>query len=316
MKNFRFLPLLAAFFLLPAAASAQSVCFWTDALDIVPIRIYVDEEYIGDVTAAYDSQPELDAEGTLSLDLTPVHHKLTAVDKYGRVYKQWSGHINPREGKVYFQRLNARGFHEVNRNDYAFVFLDWVPIFPLPGYYRHSRRIEDLYPLEDSGLLVGMAATAVGATAAMGVAAAKNWNVSDDRFPYVALGLGTEYFSTLRDWRNVAQMKARFGAKGGISLLADAGLAVFPDSWHENTAFTFSLGAGIDYGGLGFSIRYKPAVGRSSDTFLAARLAYDWWVAPKFALEFHGGFGVGGYGNQGLFDYYDFPFGFGLLFAL
>ena len=57
-------------------------------------------------------------------------------------------------------------------------------------------------------------------------------------------------------------------------------------------------------------------MGRSSDTFLAARLAYDWWVAPKFALEFHGGFGVGGYGNQGLFDYYDFPFGFGLLFAL
>ena len=88
------------------------------------------------------------------------------------------------------------------------------------------------------------------------------------------------------------------------------------ERYPENTAFTFSFGAGIDYGGLGFAIRYKPAVGRSSDTFLAARIAYDWWVAPKFALEFHGGFGVGGFGSKGLFDYYDFPFGFGLLFAL
>ncbi len=315
MKKFLLWSILAASFLLPDLASAQSICFWTDAADLVPVRIYIDQEYLGDVTEAFGKQPELDTPGALSLDLTPGRHEFTAVDKYGRVYKG-ADHVRARENEIYYLKLKGWNFREVNRADYAFVFLDWLPVFgPYP--YRYPRiHVEDLSPLEDQGLLIGMAATAVGATAAMGVAAAKNWNVSDERFPYVALGLGTEYFSTLRDWRNVAQMKARFGAKGGISLLADAGLAVFPDSWHENTAFTFSLGAGIDYGGLGFSIRSKPAVGRSSDTFLAARLAYDWWVAPKFALEFHGGFGVGGYGNQGLFDYYDFPFGFGLLFAL
>lgn len=315
MKKFLFWSLLAASLLLPRAASAQSICFWTGDIDIVPIRIYVDEEYVGDVTAAYDYQPELDAEGTLSLDLTPVHHKFTAVDKYGRVFKDWAGHFTAREGRIYYQQLRARGFREVNRADYGFVFLAWEPLFRLPGYYRYPRRVDDLRPLEDSGLLIGMAAATVGATAAMGAAAAKNWNVADYRFPYVALGFNSEYLSSLEEWRNVAQLRARFGNKGGFSLLADAGAAFYP-GYRWDTAFTFSLGVGLDYEAFGLSFRYKPAVGRSAETFLLAQAQYDWWVAQRFAVDFHLGFGVGGYGSEGLFDHYIFPFGFGFLVRL
>ena len=315
MKNFHIYALLTLL-LLPLGASAQSLCFWTSDADLVPIRIYIDEEYLGDVTAALPAQPRLDAEGALSVDTTPTRHSLTAVDKYGRVFKAWSGTITPQAGKIYFERLHARGFREVNRKDYAFVFLDWVPLFPLPRFYRYGRAIEDLYPLEDKGLLVGMAATAIGAGAAMGVAASRNWNVADSRFPYFALGIGTEYFPTLYEWRNVAQFKYRFGGKGGFSLIGDAGIASFPRSWERDIIPTFSLGAGLDYGALSFSLRYKPAVGQSYDTFLAGRIGYDWWISDGFALDFHAGFGVGGYGREGLFDYYDFPFGFGLLFRL
>ena len=318
MKNFRVWFLSAAALLLPLAASAQSICFWTDAADIVPIRIYVDEEYLGDVTAAFETQPALDAEGALSIDTTPARHSLTAVDKYGRVFKNWSGTITPKEGLIYFERLHESGFREVNRKDYAFVFLDWEPIFLLPRFYRRSRAIEDLYPREDVGPMVGMAAVAVGATAALGVAAARNWKLEDSRFPYFALGLGTEYFSTLQEWRNVVQMKARFGGKGGVSLLADAGIASFPYYYYnsDNNIFTFSAGAALDYGGFSFGVRYKPPVGSSYDTFLVGRIEYDWWLTPGFALDFHAGFGVGGFGERGLMDYYDFPFDFGLLFKL
>ena len=57
------LPVLSAAILLLCAASAaraQSICFWTDDADVVPVRIYVDQEYIGDVTAAFSQQPLLD----------------------------------------------------------------------------------------------------------------------------------------------------------------------------------------------------------------------------------------------------------------
>ena len=293
-------------------AGAQSACFWTEAGDLVPIRIYIDREYLGDVTEAFSRQPALDTPGALSLDLTPGRHEFTAVDKYGRVYKG-ADNIRARENEICFLQLKGWRFREVNRADYAFVFLDWLPVF---GPYPYPRiHVEDLSPLEDQGLLVGMAATAIGATAAMGVAAARNWNNPDDRFPYVALGFDSDYLTTLQEWRNVAQLRARFGAKGGFSLMADAGVALYPGySW--DTPFTFSLGAGLDYGAFGFSLRYKPAVGNSTDTFLLARAQYDWWLSKHFALDLHMGFGVGGFGTEGLFDYYDFPVGFGFLIKL
>lgn len=328
MKNFRSLLLLTALsLLLPLGAGAQSICFWTDDADVVPVRIYIDEEYIGDVTAAFSEQPLLDTEGTLSVDTTPERHSLTAVDKYGRVYKGWQGTLTVQEGEIAYQRIRGGQFREVNREDYGFVFLNWVPVFTLPRF-NAARALRHVSPREDLGPGIGMAATAVGATAALGVAASRNWDVEDSRFPYFALGVGTEYFSTRRNWRNVVQMKARFGGLGGFSLLADAGVSLFPYTTYTgpvvqtgrtryDSAFTFSIGAGLDYGGLGFSVRYKPSIGDSSDTFLVGRISYDWWITAGFALNFYAGFGVGGFQSEGgLAGRYDFPFGFGLLFKL
>ena len=332
MKHFRLPVLSAAILLLFAAhaARAQSICFWTDDPNAVPVRIYVDQEYIGDVTAAFSQQPLLDTEGTLSVDTTPTRHELTAVDQYGRVYKGWSGHITPKQGEILYLRIRGGRFREVDRADYNFVFLDWAPLLLYTRPHHHVH-IPDLSPLEDNGPLIGMAVAAVGASAALGVATAKNWDTPDSRFPYFAIGLGTEYFPILKDWRNVVQMKARFGGLGGLSLLADAGVSYFPyaDSpYHMDwlaydrsnprgtSFFTWSIGAGLDYGGFNFSVRYKPATSDLTDTFLVGRVAYDWWITQSFGLDFHAGFGVGGYGRQGLWNYYDFPFGVGFLVRL
>lgn len=318
MRKFAFLLFFSVLCVLPSAA--QSLCFWTNDPDAVPVRIYIDQEYLGDVTSAFAEQPLLDTEGCLSVDTTPERHDLTAVDKYGRIYKGWSGRIRPREGEVCFLKLQAGRFRVEDRDDYDFVFLGWNPVFDLIDIpIRHrvlGELVEDLDPLTDNGLMIGMGVAAVGASAALGMAAARNWNVEDERFPYVAVGLDTEYFSVLEEWRNVARFRARFGSLGGVSLMADAGLAVFPYARRSNTAFTWSVGAGVDYGGFSFSVRYKAPVGESTDTFLVGLLEYDWWISRGFALAFHAGFGVGGTGGKGLFDHYDFPLGIGFLVRL
>ena len=335
MKKFIQILVLLAAALWGLPAAAQSICFWTDDADAVPVRIYIDEEYIGDVTAAFSEQPLLDTPGCLSVDTTPDRHSLTAVDKYGRVYKGWPGSIRPRTDAVNYLQIRAGGFRVVDQRQYDYVFTDWVPLYyfmDAPVRYGRYIPVDELDPLTDNGLLIGMGVAAVGATAALGVAAARNWNFPDSRYPFVALGFNTEYFSSLRAWRNVAQFKARFGNLGGVSLMADAGVAivpdrwsydgtstwrdVFPDRWRANTSFTWSVGAGLDYGGFGFSIRYKPAFGPTEETFLTARFQYDWWVSKGFALDFHAGFGVGGFGEGGTFDHYDFPVGMGFLIRL
>ena len=324
MKKHLLISILFAATLFGLPAAAQSICFWTDDADAVPVRIYVDHEYFGDITVAYSEQPMLDAEGCVSVDTTPERHELTAVDKYGRVYKGWPGWIRPRTDRVNYLRIRAGQFREVDRDDYDWVFVDWIPVYvhvPVGGY---GVSIEDLDPLVDNGLLVGMGVTAIGATAAMTAAAVRNWGIPDGRFPYAAVGLATEFMPVLQEWRNVAQFRARLGNLGGVSLMADAGVATILN-WYSRpyssindpvSIFTFSVGAGLDYGGFGFSIHYKPAFERSFDTFLKARFAYDWWVTQNTAIDFHAGFGVGGFGEEGLFDYYEFPFGIGLLFKL
>ncbi|MBP5625719.1 MAG: hypothetical protein J6W98_02250 [Bacteroidales bacterium] len=330
MKRIFLLLLAAVLCGLPAAA--QSLCFWTDDASILPIRIYIDHNYLGDVTEAFEEEPLLDTPGCLSVDTTPHRHELTAVDKYGRVYKGWPGTIRPRTNEINYLKMQSRYFRIINRADYEYVFWDWIPIYTYADIPVHIHTgglpIEDLDPLTDNGLLIGMGVAAVGATAAMTVAAARNWKFPDNRFPYTAIGLSTEVMPILREWRNVAQFRARFGNLGGVSLLADAGVATSMDAYRHDyhsygrarrwpsSAFTFSVGAGLDYGGFGFSVRYKPAFENSTDTFLVARLAYDWWVTKDLAIDFHGGFGVGGFGREGLFDYYEFPFGVGVLFRL
>ena len=321
----RIFTILLAAVLSGLPAAAQSLCFWTDDPSIVPVRIYIDRVYLGEVTEAFSDEPVIDTPGCLSVDTTPERHELTAVDKYGRVYKGWPKWFRPREGEVNYLQMQTRHFRVVKQADYGYVFDEWYPIYFLtdfhPGAHVH---LEDLDPLTDNDLLVGMGIAAVGATAAMTVAAARNWHLPDGRFPYVAVGLGSELMSVTKQWRNVAQFRARFGNLGGVSLLADAGIAAAmrgrPDRVGSfrlpGSYFTWSVGAGLDYGGFGFAIRYKPAIGQSVDTFLTARLAYDFWIDRNFAIELQGGFGVGGYGRNGLFDYYEFPFGVGFLFSL
>ena len=168
MGKLHWIPVLLAAVLWTLPAAGQSICFWTDRGDVLPVRIYVDQEYIGDVTAAFEREPLLDTEGALSVDTTPERHNLTAVDRYGRVYKGWPGYVSPKPGEVLFLRIRGGDFRDVDRSDaaYAFIFLNWNPI-PFNGRYR----ARDLDPRQDSALLTGMAATAVGASAA-GVSAA------------------------------------------------------------------------------------------------------------------------------------------------
>ncbi|MBQ9660489.1 MAG: hypothetical protein IJV37_04400 [Bacteroidales bacterium] len=332
MKKAHLILILLAGVLGGIPAAAQSLCFWTDNADIVPVRIYIDKEYLGDVTAAFKTQPLLDTEGTLGVDTTPERHSITAVDKYGRVYNGWDGFVTPQPGQVVYLHIRGGQFQQVDRSDeaFAFIFMNWVPLFTLPLDY--GRVYRGLSPMHNAAPGVGMAVAAIGATAAMGAAAANNWDIQDSRFPYFAIGLGTEYFSSLQSWRNVGRIKARFGGQGGFSLIADAGVAILPDRWsyngtstwrdalpdrwRVNTLFTWSVGAGLDYGGLSFSVRYKPAIGNSYDTFLVGQMAYDWWIATHVALSFNVGFGMGGYGENGLRQRYDFPIGFSLLFRL
>ena len=323
MKRIFTILLAAALSGLPAAA--QSFCFWTDAPSIVPVRIYIDRVFQGEVTEAFQDEPLPGTPGCLSIDTLPDRHELTAVDKYGRVYKGWPKWVRARDGEINYMQMQGRYFRVVDQAAYGYVFDNWYPIYLLSDLHpRVGIRLEDLDPLTDDDLLVGMGIAAVGATAAMTVAAARNWHLPDGRFPYVAIGLGTELMTVTKQWRNVAQFRARFGNLGGVSLLADAGIAAALRGRPERAGslrlpgsyFTWSVGAGLDYGGFGFAVRYKPAIGQSVDTFLAARLAYDFWIDRNFAIEIHGGFGVGGYGRDGLFDHYEFPFGIGFLFSL
>ena len=323
MKRIFTILLAAALSGLPAAA--QSFCFWTDDPSIVPVRIYIDRVFQGEVTEAFQDEPLPGTPGCLSIDTLPDRHELTAVDKYGRVYKGWPKWVRARDGEINYMQMQGRYFRVVDQAAYGYVFDNWYPIYLLSDLHpRVGIRLEDLDPLTDDDLLVGMGIAAVGATAAMTVAAARNWHLPDGRFPYVAIGLGTELMTVTKQWRNVAQFRARFGNLGGVSLLADAGIAAALRGRPERAGtlrlpgsyFTWSVGAGLDYGGFGFAVRYKPAIGQSVDTFLTARLAYDFWIDRNFAIEIHGGFGVGGYGRDGLFDHYEFPFGIGFLFSL
>ena len=308
------------------AAQAQSICFWTDEKEILPIRIYIDEEYLGDVTKAFSETPVLDTEGCLSVDVLAGKRMLTAVDKYGRIYEDWPGYIRTAKDKVYSIKLSGKGFRRVsNRSDYPYVFVGWDPLpYYYPPVYRHHGRRN---PREDDDILAGMAVGAVTLTAAMTALVVKNWDFPDARFPYWSLGWNSEYLTGLNQWRNTLQGKARFGNLGGISLIADIGVASpMERSFREfdnPDHLTWSIGAGLDYGGLGFSIRYKAGASSDSvspvkdsyDTFLIATIGYDWWVSDHLGINVHTGFGLSGNVNyDGLMDNFEYPIGFGLLY--
>lgn len=303
----------------------QSICFWTDSKEVVPIRIYIDEEYIGDITEAMDETPVLDQSGCLSVDVLAGKRLLTAVDRYGRIYEDWPGYIRTAPEKVYNIRVSGNGFREVrNRSDYPYVFVGWDPVpyhYPVVMRRPHGR----FNPKEDDDMVVGMALTAFSLTAAMTAVVARNWSFPDARFPYFSVGYNSEYMCGLNQWRNTVQGKARFGNLGGISLMADLGVASWMDrdfrDFDDPEHVTWSVGAGLDYGGFCFAIRYKAGTESdiasifedSYDTFLVATLGYDWWITDHFGLNLHAGFGLSGNVNyDGLMDNFEFPIGFGL----
>jgi len=87
--------LILSFALILCAAlsmSAQQVCFWTNEYKTLPLRIYVDEQYVGYVTASFKHAPEFGEEGTLTLNLTPGTHEIVAINAYGYEYDGWPEH--------------------------------------------------------------------------------------------------------------------------------------------------------------------------------------------------------------------------------
>ena len=93
-----------------ASMSAQQVCFWTNENKTLPIRIYVDEKYVGDLTAAFDKAPAYGEEGTLCVELTPGTHNVAAVNAYGYEYDGWPGVLRPDEGQVSYVKLRKNNF--------------------------------------------------------------------------------------------------------------------------------------------------------------------------------------------------------------
>lgn len=316
--------LLAPLFFVTAAYS-QTMCFWTNDQNSVPIRIYVDEQYIGDVTQAFDNEPMLDQPGCLSVDTTPAKHMLTAVNRYGQIYSGWFGSIRPRVDRVNFIHIYPGCFHSVVQSDPRFSFIDWGLFIYSPGpppyhdFFHDSSDDNDVNPNDDKALLITMAVAAVAGTAAMAAAAGRNWSYPDNRFPYYSAGLGTEYLFGLASWRNVATIRARFGNFGGLSLLGDFGWST-TNSFHNYSSYsggtysskTWSVGIGFDYGGFCFAFKYKAPTSSSLDTFLTASAIYDWWFAKNFGVNFHAGFGVSGFGYDSLLERFEFPVGIGL----
>lgn len=316
----RFVLLSVLFFAAPFLR-AQDVLFWTNDTKTLPIRVYVDKEYVGEVSTAYSSKPEPGAEGCLYMVMSPEVHSVTAVNCYGELYDGWSGKIRPEEGALSYVKIKKGSFKtasQASRNDEELFWLwyGWDPIIrPYPVRYHHHDL--DIDP-DDDALLVTMAVATVGGLAAMTAAAVKNWDYPDDRFPYFSAGYKFEYMCGLEAIRNVARFKYRFGNLGGISLIGDAGYRISEfgrrnirefDSRYDYNSFTWSLGFGLEYGGFNFGVRYKPAFNVMEDSFLVADIDYDWILGEHFILSFNSGFGVCGYGDHNLLDRFEFPIG-------
>ena len=174
----------------------------------------------------------------------------------------------------------------------------------------------DLKEVDDDALLIGAAAVAV-ASAGMIVGVVKNWNVPDDRFPYVSLSPQVQFFTQTGTMRDVLQAKIRMGNRGGISVLADVGYAtgsMFEKGMFD-PGFTYSLGLGLDLGAFSLSFRGKPSVtGIHDENFFTCQLGYDIFLTKDLALDISGGAGVTEYTKGDVSQlYWDFPISLGLL---
>jgi len=173
----------------------------------------------------------------------------------------------------------------------------------------------DLSKVDDETLLVGAVAVAA-ASAGMIVGVVRNWNVPDDRFPYVSLTPQMQFFTQTGNMRDVMQFKCRLGNRGGISLMGDLGYttgSLFEQGLF-NPGFTWSLGAGLDLGAFSLSFHIKPAIGLHSENFFTCQLGYDIFLTKNLAFDISGGAGVFEHTEGDVSQlYWDFPVSVGIL---
>ncbi len=319
MKKFllSFILLLGAAF----ALSAQEVCFWTNEYKTLPLRVYIDGQYVGDVTAAYDRTPEYGAEGTLSVVLAPGSHDVAAVNAYGYEYDGWPGTIRPSEDRVNYIKIRKGRFPRYATVDYIVMDPYWYGYGYGPYYHRHHHRHDSprrSSSSDDDGDLnaeyaVGLAATAVTLFVTGMVGSIINWNYPDSRFPYIAAGLKTEYLPGVNALRNVARVKARIGNYGGMSFIGEAGEALyFGQGWEP----TFAAGFGWCYGAFEVDFRYQlPYL--STHQFASLDFSYDWFLTDHFAIDFGLGLGLSGNGDWGgtRWDGVEVPISIGVQYA-
>lgn len=173
----------------------------------------------------------------------------------------------------------------------------------------------DLTKVDEDALIIGAAAVAV-ASAGMIIGVAKNWDVPDDRFPYVSLSPQCQIFTQTGNIRDVIQFKYRMGNRGGISLMGDLGYttgSLFERGVFE-PGFTWSLGAGLDIGAFSLSFHAKPGTPRHQENFFTCQLGYDIFVAKYLAIDLSGGAGIFEHTEGDVSQlYWDFPISLGLL---
>ncbi len=312
-----------------ASLSAQQVCFWTNEYKTLPIRIYVDEQYVGDITASFDKAPAYGTEGTLSIELTPGTHDVAAVNAYGYEYDGWPGTIRPDETKVNYVKLRRDKFPYYTSLGYIVYDPYWYGLDYGPYYYHYHHHHHyssasadhSVDELEDgdlnsqfaAGLIVGAASLFVTGM----VGAIVNWNYPDYRFPYIAAGAKIEYLPGINALRNVAKVKGRIGNFGGMSFIAEGGEAYYfgEKLWEP----TFAAGFGWAYGAFEVDFRYQlPYL--STHTLAALDFSYDWFLSKHLAIDFNLGLGLSGtrtasgiYWNR--WNGVEVPFGVGIQYA-
>lgn len=310
------------------SARAQDVCFWTNDAESLPIRVYVDKSYVGDVTAAYDRFPGMGAEGCLTFLIAPSECQITAVNRYGEVYDGWPGTLRPRHDADNVIKIARGQFVQTERSydpddDLFWLWVGWDPVYrPVPYvHHHHAGWVDKIDTDDDYLLLLTMSVAAVGGLAAMTAIAARNWSFPDSRFPYISAGYEFQYLPGLGEYRNVARLKYRMGNLGGLSLTGDighrtSGYSAYSleqmDLRRSDSGLTWSAGLSLDYAGFNFGLRYKPALYAADDSFLVAALNYDFLIGRSLVINIDAGFGVSGYGSEGLVSRFEFPLGIGL----
>ena len=168
----------------------------------------------------------------------------------------------------------------------------------------------DLSKVDDDALLIGAAAVAV-ASAGMIIGVVKNWDVADDRCPYVSVSPQFQLFTQTGVIRDVVEFKCRLGNRGGVSLMGDLGYAtgsLFEKGMYD-PGFTWSLGAGLDIGAFSLSFRAKPAIFDHRENFVSCQLGYDIFLTRNFGLDLRAGASITDYQGD---LYWDVPTSVGI----